>query len=201
MYSKPIENLIRAFSHLPSVGRRTAERYVFHLLKAGKKDPAELALAIKNLISSVKSCAICFDFSDRSPCVICADSKRIQTQICVVAESQDVQAIERTGAYAGRYHILRGLVETDALASEENNLKIPELLGRVKNEGITEIILALNPDLAGETTALYLEKEIKTFNYDLIVTRLARGLPMGSDLQYADEITLSSALKHRTKNS
>lgn len=201
MYSKPIENLIRAFSHLPSVGRRTAERYVFHLLKAGKKDPAELALAIKNLVSSVKSCAICFDFSDRSPCAICADSKRTQTQICVVAESQDVQAIERTGAYAGRYHILRGLVETDALASEENNLKIPELLGRAKNEGIAEIILALNPDLAGETTALYLEKEIKTFNPDLIVTRPARGLPMGSDLQYADEITLSSALKHRTKNS
>lgn len=198
MYSKPIENLIRAFSHLPSVGRRTAERYVFHLLKAGKKDPAELALAIKNLITTVKSCAICFDFSDRSPCTICADSKRDPKIICVVAESQDLQAIERTGVYTGRYHILRGLVETDALISDENALKIPELVARAKSEGITEIILALNPDLQGETTALYLEKELKTANPQIIVTRLARGLPMGSDLQYADEITLSSALKHRT---
>lgn len=198
MYSKPIENLIRAFSHLPSVGRRTAERYVFHLLKAGKKDPAELALAIKNLISSVKSCAICFDFSDRSPCAICCDTKRDSKIICVVAESQDVQAIERTGVYQGRYHVLRGLVETDALINDENSLKIPELVARAKSAGITEIILALNPDLPGETTALYLEKELKEANPDLTVTRLARGLPMGSDLQYADEITLSSALKHRT---
>ncbi len=198
MYSKPIENLIRAFSHLPGVGRRTAERYVFHLLKAGKKDPAELALAIKNLITTVKSCAICFDFSDRSPCAICADTKRNAKQICVVAESQDLQAIERTNMYTGRYHILRGLVETDALISDENTLKIPELVARAKSEGITEIILALNPDLQGETTALYLEKELKTTNPELTITRLARGLPMGSDLQYADEITLSSALKHRT---
>ena len=198
MYSKSIENLIRAFSHLPSVGRRTAERYVFHLLKAGKKDPAELALAIKNLVSTIKSCAVCFDFSDCTPCIICADSKRNQTKICVVAESQDVQAIERTGAYLGRYHILRGLVETDALTSEENNLKIPELVQRCQKPEISEVILALNPDLAGETTALYLEKELKTANPALTITRLARGLPMGSDLQYADEITLSSALRHRT---
>lgn len=198
MYSKPIENLIRAFSHLPGVGRRTAERYVFHLLKAGKKDPAELALAIKNLITTIKSCSICFDFSDRSPCAICADTKRDPKVICVVAESQDLQAIERTDVYHGRYHVLRGLVETDALMSDENSLKIPELVARAKSEGITEIILALNPDLQGETTALYLEKELKEANPDLTITRLARGLPMGSDLQYADEITLSSALKHRT---
>lgn len=201
MYSKPIENLIKAFSHLPSVGRRTAERYVFHLLKAGKKDPAELALAIKNLISTIKSCAICFDFSDRSPCIICADSKRNINQICVVAEPQDLQAIERTNIYTGRYHILRGLVETDALSGDENTLKIPELVARVASQGITEIILALNPDLPGETTALFLEKELKAANPNLIITRLARGLPMGSDLQYADEITLSSALKHRTKTN
>lgn len=201
MYSKPIENLIRAFSHLPGVGRRTAERYVFHLLKAGKKDPAELALAIKNLITSIKSCAVCADFSDRSPCVICADPKRNVTQICVVAEPQDLQAIERTGAYSGRYHVLRGLVETDALITDENALKIPELLARATSSEITEIILALNPDLPGETTALYLEKELKIHNPHIQVTRLARGLPMGSDLQYADEITLSSALKHRTNSN
>ncbi len=199
MYSKPIENLVRSFTRLPGVGRRTAERYVFHLLKAGKKDPGELALAIKNLITTVKSCEICFDFSDRSPCTICADQKRNAQLVCVVAEPQDVQAIERTGAYTGRYHILRGLLPTDAVLDEENNLKIPELLARVKQDGITEIIIALNPDLAGESTSLFLEKELQATNPNLTITRLARGLPMGSDLQYADEITLTSALEHRTK--
>lgn len=198
MYSKPIENLIRAFMRLPSVGRRTAERFVFHLLKAGKKDPAELAVAIKTLIASVKSCAVCFDFSDRSPCAICADKARDVSVICVVAEPQDVQAVERTGSYHGRYHILRGLVPLDAIAVDESNLKIPELVARVEKEEISEVIIALNPDLPGETTAMYIEKLLKEKNSELKITRLARGLPMGSDLQYADEITLGSALKNRT---
>lgn len=198
MYSKPIENLIRAFTRLPSVGRRTAERFVFHLLKAGKKDPAELALAIKTLIASVKSCEVCWDFSDRSPCAICADKNRDASLICVVSESQDVQAVERTGSYNGRYHILRGLLPVDALENTEAPIKIPELVARVEKEKIKEIIIALNPDLPGETTAMYIEKLLKEKNLELKVTRLARGLPMGSDLQYADEITLASALKNRT---
>ncbi|OGH64954.1 MAG: recombination protein RecR [Candidatus Magasanikbacteria bacterium RIFCSPHIGHO2_01_FULL_41_23] len=183
---------------LPSVGRRTAERFVFYLLKAGKKDPAELALAIKTLIASVKSCAICFDFSDRSPCVICADKNRDTTVICVVAEPQDVQAVERIGSYRGHYHILRGLVPLDAIAVDESILKIPELITRVEKQLISEVIIALNPDLPGETTAMYIEKLLKEKNAQLKITRLARGLPMGSDLQYADEITLASALKNRT---
>lgn len=198
MYSKPIENLVRAFTRLPSVGRRTAERFVFYLLKAGKKDPAELALAIKTLIASIKSCAVCFDFSDRSPCAICADKARDTTLICVVAEPQDVQAVERTGSYRGRYHILRGLVPLDAIQVDESNLKISELLIRAEKESISEVILALNPDLPGETTAMFIEKLFKEKNPQLKITRLARGLPMGSDLQYADEITLASALKNRT---
>lgn len=183
---------------LPSVGRRTAERFVFHLLKAGKKDPAELAVAIKTLIASVKSCELCFDFSDRSPCAICAEKNRDATLICVVAEPQDVQAVERTGTYHGRYHILRGLVPLDAVEVDESTIKIPELVGRVEKETIREVIIALNPDLPGETTAMYIEKLLKAKNPELVVTRLARGLPMGSDLQYADEITLASALKNRT---
>lgn len=198
MYSSSIQQLITAFGKLPSVGERTAERYVFYLLKSGKKDTAELALALKELIANVKSCKECSDFADASPCAICADKKRDHATICVVAEPQDVQALEKTNVYHGVYHILRGVIEPD----EDNlgELKIKELLERTKERKVREVILALNPDLNGETTAMFLEKQIKKINPKLKVTRLARGLPMGSDLQYADEITLAKALKHRTVN-
>lgn len=197
-YVEPIENLIKAFSRLPSVGRRTSERFVYHLLKSGKKDVAELTLALKNLIDKVKSCETCWDFSDITPCRICSNKDRDQNIICVVAETQDLQAIEKTGLYKGAYHVLRGTINVE----DENTLqyiKIKELLSRMKAGNIKEIILALNPDLRGETTMMFLEKKLKEINPVLIITRLARGLPMGSDLQYADEITLGSALKHRTK--
>ena len=200
MYSKPIEQLIRSFGHLPSVGRRTAERFVFYLLKTGKKDTAELTLALKNLITNIKSCEICWDFSDQSPCITCADKHRDSSLICVVAESQDAQAIERTGSYRGRYHILRGTLTTDLGIIEQPNIKIKELMQRIPGTEIKEIVLALNPDLAGETTMMYPEQNIKEKTPDITVSRLARGLPMGSDLQYADEITLSSALKYRIKS-
>jgi len=196
MYSSPIQNLISAFTRLPSVGERTAERYVFYLLKAGKKPAAELALALKNLISQVKSCEICWDFSDTSPCAICADKKRDQTVICVVADSQDVQVIEEIGAYQGLYHILRGVIKAQDL-DILNFLKVKELLKRAQEPGVKEIILALNPDLDGENTAMFLEKKLKEKKPQIKITRLARGLPMGADLQYADEITLGSALKNR----
>lgn len=196
MYPRPIENLIRTFSRLPSVGRRTAERFVFYLLKSGKKDAAELTLALKNLIEQVKSCEICWDFSDHSPCARCADPKRTDDTICVVAESQDVPAIERTGRYQGCYHILRGTVDADAIESAAA-LKIKELLARLVATPPREIILALNSDLPGETTMLLLEKNIKETAPQCVISRLARGLPMGSDLQYADEITLGSALENR----
>lgn len=197
-YAEPIENLIKAFSRLPSVGRRTSERFVYHLLKSGKKDVAELTLALKNLIDKVKSCETCWDFSDITPCRICGNNDRDQNTICVVAETQDLQAIEKTGLYKGAFHVLRGTINVE----DENTLqyiKIKELLSRMKAGNIKEIILALNPDLRGETTMMFLEKKLKEINPGLIITRLARGLPMGSDLQYADEITLGSALKHRTK--
>ncbi len=197
MYSKPIQNLIHAFSRLPSVGPRTAERFVFHLLKSGKKDVGELTLALKELIESVKSCEICWAFSDTSPCTVCASPQRDPKLVCVVAEPQDREAIEKTGTYRGGYHILRGVIQ----AHDEHSLrglKIPELLARVRKGGIDEIILALNPDMTGETTMMYLEKKIKEIAAPVRVSRLARGLPMGSDLQYADDITLGSALKNRT---
>lgn len=199
MYPRPIDNLIRTFSHLPSVGRRTAERFVFYLLKSGKKDVAELTLALKQLMEQVRSCEVCWDFSDRSPCVRCADSKRATDVICVVAEPQDLQAIDRTGQYHGLFHVLRGLI--DAAAETEVGVKIPELMARASDPKIKEVILALSPDLPGETTMLFLEQELKRAAPHLTITRLARGLPMGSDLQYADDITLGSALQNRVKSN
>ncbi len=198
MYPRPIDNLIRTFSHLPSVGRRTAERFVFYLLKSGKKDVAELTLALKQLMEQVRSCEVCWDFSDRSPCVRCADPKRATDVICVVAEPQDLQAIDRTGQYHGLFHVLRGLI--DAAAETEVGVKIPELIARASNSKIKEVILALSPDLPGETTMLFLEQELKRAAPHVTITRLARGLPMGSDLQYADDITLGSALQNRVKS-
>ncbi|MSU75761.1 MAG: recombination protein RecR [Candidatus Magasanikbacteria bacterium] len=198
MYSPSIQNLIKALKKLPSVGERTAERYVFHLLKSGKKETTELMLALKNLTQTVTSCKVCWNFSDSSPCSTCKDPRRDHGTVCVVEDPQDLSVIEHTGDFRGVYHVLRGLVDP----TDEDGLKkmkIKELIGRVKfgNKEIKEIILALNPDMAGETTMLYLEKELKKINPSLIISRLARGLPLGSDLKYADEITLGSAIKNR----
>lgn len=198
MYSKSINNLIEAFRRLPSVGQRTAERFVFHLLKSGKKEVGELTLALKDLIDNIKSCEVCWDFSDDNPCRICANKNRDQDIICVVADPQDIPVIERTNAFPGLYHLLRGVIEPGDEESLDK-LKVKELFSRIKNQkNIKEVILALNPDLSGETTMLYLEKEIKKIDPMIKISRPARGLPMGSDLQYADEITLGSALKNRT---
>ncbi len=199
MYSLPIQNLIKAFNKLPSVGQRTAERYVFYLLKSGKKNVGELAIALRDLSKHIKSCNICWDFSDRSPCAICADAKRERNIICVVSEPQNVQIIEKTNKFKGVYHILRGVVKAD-WPEDIRYLKIEELLKRIKEEPIQEVILALNPDLEGETTMMFLRNKIKPIKPDIHITRLARGLPMGSDLQYADEITLEGALKNRTED-
>lgn len=195
MYSPSINKLIKAFKRLPSVGERTAERFIFYLLKSGKKEVTELMLTLKDLIENVKSCEVCWNFSDTSPCAICNNPKRDQTTLCVVADVPDVQVIEKTG-YQGMYHVLRHLFD----AGDEGvmlKMKYKELLERLKKKTTKEIILALNPDLAGETTMLFLEREIKTAAPEIKITRLARGLPMGADLRYADEITLASAIKNR----
>lgn len=196
MYPKPIKQLIVSFANLPSVGERTAERFVFYLLKSGKKEAAELILALKNLMTSIKSCETCWTFSDKSPCHICADKNRDHTTICVVAEPADMEVMEKTGAFNGAYHILRGEIRADE-ELDVQNLKIKELLTRAGGP-VREIILALNPNLEGETTMMFLTKKIKETNPSIKISRLARGLPMGSDLQYADEITLGSALRNRT---
>lgn len=196
MYAPQIQQLIKAFRRLPGVGSRTAERFVFALLKSGKKDVGELTVALKAMMDDIKSCERCTTFSDQSPCPLCADTKRQQDIICVVATPQDVEAFEKAGVHTGVYHVLRGTLDP---SNERHNqtLKITELFDRVTSEHSKEVILALNPDLDGETTMMYLERRLKEKAPDLQVTRLARGLPMGSDVQYADEVTLKSAFDNR----
>jgi recombination protein RecR len=208
MRSPSISKLIQALKKLPSVGHRTAERFIYHWLKTGKGEVNELRGALDELLANTKSCETCWDFGDVNPCPICRDPKRNRAVICVVAEPQDMTAIESTGAFAGIYHVLRGVLQADDEDSLKK-IKIKELLDRVSlschSEAkprnpltkLTEIILALNPDLAGEITMMYLEKKIKAVAPGLKVSRLAKGLPMGGDLQYADDITLSSAIKNR----
>jgi recombination protein RecR len=197
MYSRPVAQLIKALSRLPSVGERTAERYAFYLLKSGKKEVQSLINSLTDFMSTMRSCEICQDFADQSPCLICSRKDRQNGIICVVSEPQDVQAIEESGSYRGRYHVLRGTISPDE--DDTKSLKISELLKRLHESGLSEIILALNHDMAGETTALYLEKKIKAERPSIIVSRLARGLPMGSDLKYADAVTLGSALQNRVR--
>lgn len=198
MYAAPIQKLLEVFSKLPGVGPRTAERFVFYFLKAGKRDVAELAIALKTLSESIRSCEICWDFSDQSPCAVCKNQKRDSRILCVVAEPSDIYSIERARAFNGRYHVLRGTINQ---ADEETikRLKISELVQRLRDENFNEIILGFNPDVAGETTMLYIEQKIKEINSAITISRLARGLPMGSDLRYADDITLGSAITNRTK--
>jgi recombination protein RecR len=202
MYSSSIDNLIKQLKKLPSVGAHTAERFVFYWLKSGKKDVTELMIALKALTENVRSCEICWNFDDMSPCKICQDKKRDQSIVCVVEQVSNLAVIEATGEYKGSYHVLRDLLDP----SDEDSLsqtKIPELLKRItKNKegpAISEIILALNSNVFGETTMLYLIQKIKELNPEIKITRLARGLPMGSDIRYADEITLSKAMQNRTR--
>lgn len=196
MYATPIRHLLEAFSRLPGVGPRTAERYIFHLLKSGKREATEIADTLRQLVETVRSCEVCWDFSDQSPCAICADTTRDAGILAVVAEPADLHALEAAGAYRGRYHVLRGTL--DALDEESiARLKIQELMRRVAG-GAREIILALNPDVRGETTALYLKNAIAESFPQIAVAVLARGLPMGADLRYADEITLANAVRNRT---
>lgn len=196
MYPRPIQNLIYAFKKLPSVGGRTAERFVFHLLKSGKKDVSEISLALKELIENIRSCPQCYDFSDRVPCKICSNPKRNPLALCIVGEPQDIQSIEKTSIFDGHYHVLRGNVSPeDPLGFEKT--KIKELFERIQKNNPEEVILALNPNLEGETTMMFLQKQIQTLSPHTKISRLARGLPMGSDLEYADEITLRSAFKNR----
>lgn len=188
---RALERLIREFTKLPGIGPKTAERLVYYLLKQPKEELVNMAEGLRQVKDEVVNCSQCFRFSDQNPCPICSNNKRDKSILCVVAESQNIPVIEKTGAFTGVYHVLGGLI-SPLEGITPDKLKIAELEKRLKNNGVKEVILALNPDLDGETTSLYLAKLIKSLN--IKVTRLARGLPMGADLEYADEITLESAI-------
>lgn len=191
-YPKAIQNLIEKLSELPSVGPKTAERYVFYLLKQGEEKLKSLATAIGDLKAGIKICRQCLMISDSDPCSICGDTKRRPEILCVVENTQDLLALETTRQFDGRYFVLGGLINTiDEVRPED--LPIAQLIKKIKTDNVKEIILALNFTLEGETTSLYLTKILKNVK----ISRLAKGLPAGSDLEYADELTLANALKYR----
>ncbi len=189
-----IQNLINHFSKLPTVGPKTAERYVFYLLKQNGEELQKFAQAIAELKEKTVICKTCLAFAEASPCLICANKKRDASTICIVATTRDMLSIETTNEFTGLYHVLGGVLNAiEGIKPEQLNIK--KLIERIKKNNVKEIILALNPNLEGETTAMYLTKLLKP--YKLRLTRLAKGLPMGSNLEYADEITLANALKYR----
>jgi len=191
---KTLERLLQEFTRLPGIGPKTAERLVYYLLKQPKVTLEDFAQSLLQVKNDIVTCQNCFRFTNQSPCPICTDSSRNKNLLCVVAESQNIPVLEKTNAFRGLYHVLGGLISPlDGITPDQ--LKIKELETKLKANGIKEVILALNPDLDGETTSLYLAKIIKPLN--IKVTRLARGLPMGADLEYADEITLENALTER----
>jgi recombination protein RecR len=196
MYPKPIQNLIDQLARFPSIGPKTAERMVFYLLKSRPENLDALAHSIIELKNHITKCDNCHNFSVSNPCPICADSRRNPKLICVINKPQDINSIEKTQAFNGIYFLLSG--HLNPLDGSIDNLLISDLINKIKSRNCEEIILALNPDLEGETLILYLKKVLQQFP-NLKISRLARGLPMGADLEYADELTLENALNGRQK--
>jgi recombination protein RecR len=193
---KPITRVVDELARLPGIGPKTAQRLTYYLLRAPAEQAQSLADAITDLKHNVVLCAQCFNITEMSPCEICSNPARDGSRICVVEEPLDVVAIDRTGQYDGRYHVLHGaLSPIEGIGPDE--LKVTELLHRLDPEDVQEVILATNPNLEGDATAMYLMRLIQPLG--VTVTRLARGLPVGGDLEYADEITLSNALAGRSR--
>jgi len=198
MFHSNIQKLSEIFEDFPGVGPKTAERFAFYILKQSPEQIQKIINSMEEIKGKVKRCSNCFNISFNEPCEICGDPRRERNLICVVASSQDISPIEKTAEYRGLYHVLQGIINApEGLTPDKLNIR--PLLERIKKELVKnknlEIILALNPTIEGETTALFLIKLLKRF--PVKVSRLARGLPQGSDLQYADEITLTNALKER----
>ena len=190
----PVAALINEFSKLPTVGPKTAARLVFYLLNRPRNEAQSLAEAILNVKDHVRFCTICYSLTENDPCQLCTDERRDASIVCVVAEAKDVYAIERTGAYRGRYHVLGGLISPmDGIGPGQ--LRVKELIEQIGRANPHEIILATNPNAEGEATALYLSRLLQPLG--VTVSRLAYGLPIGGDLDYADEITLAKALEGR----
>ncbi len=192
--ARPLQKLIDAFEKLPGIGPKTASRLAFYLLHVPQENLDEFAKALSDLKKNTVLCSICLNVSESDPCPICSDSNRDQSMICVVEEPLDVLALQKTGRFKGVYHVLHGVISPlNNIGPEE--LKISPLLKRVKGNSINEIILATNPNMEGEATAMYLSKLIKPLG--IKITRLAHGLPVGADLEYADEVTLQRAIEGR----
>ncbi len=195
VYAKPVEVLIDELGRLPGVGPKSAQRIAFHMLKADRVDAKRLADAVMAMKDNVSFCERCFNVAEGATCTICNNGERNQHQLCVVEEPKDISAIEKTGAFSGLYHVLLGSINPlEGIGPDQ--LKIRELAHRVASENVTEVILCTNPNLEGETTAAFIATKVLA-PFDLRVTRLASGLPVGGDLEYADELTLGRALEGR----
>jgi recombination protein RecR len=191
--AQSVERLIGELSRLPGIGRKTAQRLTFWILKMKKQDAERLAKTILEVKEKVVRCSVCSNITETDPCHVCSDPKRDRSVICVVEEANDILALERSGAYRGLYHVLQGsLSPLDGVGPDQ--LRFKELVSRLKDD-IKEVIVATNPNVEGEATAVYISRLIKPLNVK--VTRIARGLPIGSDIEYADQNTLSKALQGR----
>lgn len=192
--AKPISRLIEELNKLPGIGPKTAQRLAYHLLQAPPERSRDLADAIVSIKENLKLCSICLNIADSDPCGFCADESRDRTKVCVVEEPIDIMPLERTRKFRGLYHVLHGVISpSDGIKPED--LHIRELLDRLSGNPITEVILATNPNVEGEATSMYIQRLISPLG--IRVTRLARGLPFGGDLEYADDVTLSRALEGR----
>jgi len=196
MYPDPIQRLITELGRLPGVGGRTATRLAFHILRAPSEQAEALSVAIREVRERIGECEVCFDLAEGPRCPICLDPRRDESLICVVEQSQDVHPVERTGEFRGRYHVLGGaLSPMDGV--DEDDIHIAELYERLGEGSVTEVVIATNPTTTGEATALYIAAEIGRRWPHIVASRPASGLPVGADLEYADELTLGRALTGR----
>ena len=194
VYTEPINRLIEEFSKLPGVGRKTAQRLAFHVVNMNTNDVESLSKAILDAKREIKYCSICCNITDKDPCSMCSNKNRDSKVICVVEDPRDVAAMERTKEFKGQYHVLNGVISPmDGIGPEM--IKIRELITRLANQDVKEIIMATNPTIEGEATAMYIARLVKPMG--ITVTRIAHGLPVGGDLEYADEVTISKALEGR----
>jgi len=189
-----INRLIQEFNRLPGIGPKSAQRIVFHLMRAPEEQSNLLSEAVKSLKERITLCSVCCNVTETDPCLICGNGGRDVSRICIVEQPQDIVTVEHTGAYKGQYHVLHGAISpTEGIGTED--IRINELLERLQNGSYTEVILATNTNLEGEQTAMYLSRLITPLG--ILVTRLARGLPFGTELEYADDVTLTRAIEGR----
>jgi recombination protein RecR len=194
-HAQPITRLIQELTKLPGVGAKTASRLAMHILRSSREDAGNLARAILEVKEKIRLCSLCFNLTDQDPCRICQDPRREGEVICVVSGPEDLMALEKSGSFRGLYHVLHGVL-SPLEGVGPKDLRISELLSRLQGDKVKEVILATNPSVEGEATAQYLSQIIKPLG--IRVTRIARGVPMGGDLQYIDEVTLSKSLENRS---